>query len=170
MPRDVPDDRLSALGVELKPRLKGRDIVVASMSIKAVKVHGYEFHEWEHGARDTIKSWGMNRPIVIRDKPNKKTKPMPPIGDVLETAHMLVTHHSNAAVDAIVNGVPVYAKKGVGSLVSPAEMTKEAIEDPFFPSEKDRQAFLADVAYAQWTPDEMRSGKVWDFMRPLLCG
>lgn len=169
MPRGVPDDRLKTLEADLKPRQKGRDVVIACMSIKAVRIHGYDFREWENGVRKQVEQWGLNRTVVMRDKPNKKAKPMPAIADVLKTAHMLITHHSNAAVDALVNGIPTYAKKGVGSLWSAPDLTKESVENPYFPCERDRRALLADVAYAQWKPEEMRSGAAWEFMKTCLC-
>lgn len=167
MPRGMPGDRFKALDVEVKPRRAGKHIVIASMSIKAVKVHGYAFHQWETMIADRLQEMGYAS--ILRDKPNKKMPAMPPIGEVLANTSLLVTHHSNAAVDAIAAGVPVYALRGVGSLVSPGDLTKKAIETPYFPSDAEREAFLADVAYAQWQPAELRSGAAWEFMRGTLC-
>jgi hypothetical protein len=170
MRRACPDDRFKRLGIRLKPpQLNGRDIVIASMSLKSAKTHKFDIGEWEQAMRKRLSAMGLKFPIVQRPKPAKKQAPLPAIEHVLSTARILVTRHSNTAVDAMVSGVPFYAERGVGSLLSAKDLTCEMIETPTFCNDVDRHQLLADIAYAQWTPPEMRSGEAWDHMRQLLC-
>jgi hypothetical protein len=35
-------------------------------------------------------------------------------------------------------------------------------------TEQERRGLLADVAYAQWAPSEMRSGAAWEHIRGII--
>jgi hypothetical protein len=175
MRRGCSDERLRALGVEAKDAKAGQSIVIAGMSAKSAADHGFAPSQWETETIQLLQSL-TRRPLVYRPKPSwQGATPIPgatysterkPIEEVLADAHMLVSHHSNAAVDALAAGVPTYCLKGVGSLLSTASLAE--IEAPRLPSKELRRQFLADVAYCQWTPDEMRSGACWDHMKGLL--
>lgn len=72
--------------------------------------------------------------------------------------HAVVTFNSNLAVEAVLNGVPVFVDD-VGSMaLAVANRSLAYIESPLLP---DRRKWLRDLSYAQWTPDEMRSGLTW---------
>ena len=63
----------------------------------------------------------------------------------------MVTDHSNSQVDALVSGIPVITTsdmRTIGSL--------EQIEDP--PMDR---SFLKNLAYKQWSREEIESGKAW---------
>lgn len=170
MRRDCPADRFKALGIETnEPRLNGQEILIAGMSAKAAKVHGYDYGEWESQAKKEIERMKLKYPIRLRDKPNKKNKATETVTAALSRARILITRHSNAAVDALVAGVPFYAEHGVGALLSPTELTSGMIEQPSFSDEKVRNQLLYDIAYAQWSPPEMRTGDAWDHIRNLIC-
>lgn len=77
-----------------------------------------------------------------------------PIAEALASAKAVVTHHSNIAVEALAAGVPVHCVTGAGAACSvPLDRLGERPEG--------RESFLADVAYLQWSLDEMRSGAYW---------
>jgi hypothetical protein len=179
MLRNCPADRFNVLNVPVKSMgTSGRHVVVAGMSAKSASDHGLGAESWERRAIATIKSasprFASN--IIYRPKPSwKKSRRIEgagicdinkPIDDVLEGAHMLVTHHSNAAIDALVNGVPIYCEKGVGSVLSTARL--EDVETPRIPTDSERMALLHDIAYTQFTPMEMRDGVVWDQYREMI--
>jgi hypothetical protein len=157
---------------------RGRDVVlVAGMSGKAAGTHGFRPGEWE-GA--TMFELGQlidritrgEAPMQVfrpefRAKPEKIAKGET-IMQALARTRLLVTHHSNAAVDALFAGVPVFARKGVGRLISAAQMIQDnaLCIRPY--SEDERTGLLRDIAYAQWTPAEMRSGAAWDHIKRLI--
>lgn len=161
MPRGMPADRFEASGIELlRPAPRSSDIaLIAGMSAKSARVHGYGLDAWERQAATIARARGWR--AVLRPKAPRV------VIDAIETALMhcglLVTHHSNCAVDAIIAGVPVWALRGVGRLVSPADCPQ--FGNAMLLGEAARRAIMADVAYAQWTVDEMRSGAAWEFMR-----
>lgn len=164
--RKHPADRLAVHGVKIEPwRKKGNHIVVVGMSAKAALFSGFQPHQWE---RDTIAKLRKltSRPIIYRPKPNwlgakhlagstmMKTQPL---DDVLAGAHCVVAHHSNVAVEAILAGIPAICPEGVASVMASHQL--EDIEDPRKP--KGREQWAADIAYTQWSIDEMRRGQAW---------
>ena len=176
MRRGCPEDRFSRLGVQVREARAGKTIVVAGMSGKSARDHGYASNEWEAKVIDRLRKV-TRRPIVYRPKPSwKEARPIAgagysigsvPIADVLAGAHMLVSHHSNAAVDAIVAGVAVYCEQGVASLLSVPSL--ETVDDAKPATIQERLKLLQDIAWCQWTPSEMRSGECWDHYRELIC-
>ncbi len=177
MTRGCPGDRFARLGVEVRPPKPGQSIIVTGMSAKSAADHGYLPNQWEAGMIASLAAM-TSRPIVYRPKPSwRGATPIHgaaydegkvPLAQVLETAHLILSHHSNTAVDAVVAGVSTYSVAGVGSLMSTPALDKETIEAPYRWSDAERHAFLADVAYLQWMPAEMRSGACWDHMRGQL--
>jgi hypothetical protein len=73
----------------------------------------------------------------------------------LGSAAWAVTFNSNAAVDAVLAGVPTVATDA-GSMAWP--VTQRAIGDA---SEPDRAAWLSRLAWCQWTAAEIASGEAW---------
>lgn len=172
MRRACPDDRWRQAKFEIKPRQKdGNEILIAGMSEKAARTHGYRFGEWEDKTRKQIAAFKLKYPIVLRPKPNRKQRGLPEIQGALSKARIVISHHSNVAVDALIAGVPSFTDKGVGRLIHAnlaTELTCDFIEVPYFPREDDRRQLLCDIAYAQWTPAEMRSGAAFEHIRGLL--
>lgn len=163
-------DRFSAFGLEVKPwRKSGDRIVVAGMSAKAAAAEGLGCEQWE---RETIAQLRQitTLPIVYRPKPNC---PMvrPIHGSVYETgidieqslrgAHAVVTHHSNVAVDALLAGVPVFCPFGAASVLAEPDLAN--IDNPRMPD--GREQWAADLAYCQFSVEEMASGAAWRMLR-----
>lgn len=169
MRRDCPGDRWSRLGVEIQAPLIGkREIIVAGMSGKAAGTHGFKEDQWETLARSTILNLAPEAEVTMRPKPNKRNRVGSTIEEALSQCKLLVTHHSNTALDALVAGVPTYCVKGVGRLASPLELTPEYIRAPILPDESVRRQIMQDAAYAQWSPEEMRTGEAWSHIREIL--
>lgn len=164
-------DRARALGVVAKPwREDGKNILLAGMGQKAATVEGKLPEAWERSAIDAIKQVTKRR-IIYRPKPSwLGARPIPgttystkeqSLFDVLATCHAVVTHHSNAAVDAIVEGVPAFCWQGVAVPLSLQDISK--IEEPFFPPA--REQWISDIAYTQWSVEEMRKGLPWAHLK-----
>jgi hypothetical protein len=169
MSRGCPDDRLRRLGIDVQDdKVSGSEILIAGMSGKGAGTHGYKPGEWERATLKAVECLQTEFKTVVRHKPMKRCPPQESIEIALSRAKILVTHHSNAAVDALVAGVPVFATKGVGRLASSSFLDASGIIEPFRLSLRDRRQLLADTAYAQWTPTEMRSGAAWDHILQRL--
>lgn len=168
--RSLPAERFERLGLRVKPwRQAGREIVVAGHSFKSAQDHGMQYQAWERAVIAQLQGLGLE--VVYRPKPNDPfaqdiagvRTDRRPISEALEAAHAWVTHHSNSAVDALLAGVPVHCETGAAAAFS---VPLEDIADP--PLLEGREQFLADVAWLQWTFDEMRSGECWRHLRELL--
>lgn len=162
-------DRLESFGVEVKPWQDGGDeVLIFGAQAKAMHEHGIKYLEWETDMARELLARGVK--VVYRPKP---TDPMRaplqllgvgyddgPLDDALKRARCVVTHHSNAALDALVAGVSVYCETGAAAAFSVA---RDEIADP--PRRDGREQFLADCAWLQWSVDEMRGGSAWAHLK-----
>jgi hypothetical protein len=164
-------DRAELLGLQVKPwQTGGSHIILAGMSEKCAVVEGYKAHEWELAAVAELRKH-TERPIIYRPKPSwLDAKPIPgtqfepgldDLARLLEGCHAVVTHHSNVAIDALLGGIPAFTVEGAASTLCFTEISR--IERPWRPD--GREQFVADLAYTQWTPAEMRSGAVWRHLK-----
>jgi Methyltransferase domain len=89
--------------------------------------------------------------------------------DVLKDCHLMVTHGTSAAVFALQNGVSsMVLGEGIAKPLSLGP-TWDSIEVPYWPSDKERQQFFNDLAYCQWTIDELKSGEAWQELRLIFA-
>lgn len=155
--RDVPDDRWKETKASkiARPWQKGgRHIVIAAPSRTYAR-----FHRTENWIADTIDALARvtDRQLVIRDKEQYKRRP---IQMDIEGAHCLVTHGSNAAVESVILGCPVFVdKSSAAALVGQTDITK--IESPIYP---DREPWLRSLAYCQFDEKELVDGTLWRLM------
>lgn len=172
-----PDDRAKTHGLTLLPRRFGDCVLFAGASQKHCDFHG--LGDCTEYARRVIAEIGAHtdRPVIYRPKPSwRDAAPIDgtefsraPIrlADELKRCFALVTHSSNAAVDAIRAGVPVIIL-GPGIARPVASCCIGDVENPCWPSEETRSQWLADLAYCQWTVEEMASGDMWETVRRQL--
>lgn len=157
-------DRFSAFMLSIRPwRAAGTHVLLAGTSAKSAATRGMEAMEWELKALDRIRH-ATHRPVVYRPKPSwpgahpiKGCAYSPPhesLDAVLADCWAIVTLHSNVAVDGLVAGIPAFGGEGIAQAVSSGAI--EELEVPRFPA--DRIEMLADLAWCQWTPDEMATG------------
>ena len=78
-------------------------------------------------------------------------------GAALKGAWAVVTHHSNVAVDGLLQGIPAFCWQGVAAPLSSQDLTK--IETPVYPD--GREQWTADIAWCQWSIAEMKAGLPW---------
>lgn len=161
-------DRARALGITAKPWTgNGGHILVAGMSAKAAWAEKLEpVESFERGAIDTLRK-ATDRPIIYRPKPSWKdakpiegieySDPLQSLAEALTDCHAVVTHHSNVAVDGLVDGIPCFVWDGVATKMGSSDL--RLIDKPLRPDDRDQ--WCADVAYTQWTMQEMRQGLVW---------
>lgn len=131
---------------------EGRHIVIAEPSATYQKFHGIE--GWTKRTVAALKQY-TNRPLVFREKEMQRFGRK--LHQDLKGAHCLVTHGSNAAVEAVIMGCPVYVDEtSAASLVGHTDLSK--IEEPIYP---ERQPWLNSLAHSQWNEAEMCNGKLW---------
>lgn len=138
--------RLKALGITPQPwRKDGKHIVLTDHG------NGYkEFHRCKTWLRETYKTLrkATDRPIVVRPKEDRE-----PLQEALQGAHCLVSHGSNAAVEAVILGCPVFVNPI--SAAASVGRTDMDIENPVYP---DRMPWLMALADSQFTSHEIRNG------------
>jgi hypothetical protein len=166
MRRNCPADRFLAAGIELQERPAGvNQVLVIGMSEKAAGTHGFRPGEWETQMLNRVRELaGPDLNVIMRSK----SKNNQPIELTLRHTLVAVMHHSNVAVDALIQGVPIYARKGVGRLVSRDSIEYAGSIGWDIPTYETRRQLLQDIAYAQWTPAEMRTGAAWEHIRGLI--
>lgn len=148
--RDVPKDRWMALRTPQTAWSQGGDhIIIATPSDTYHAFH--RTHDWLEKTVAELKRY-TDRPLRIREK----LSPVPLAAD-LNGAHALVTHQSNAAVEAVIMGCPVFVDRGsAAALVGHTDLSK--IETPIYP---DRKPWLCSLAYSQWNEEELTNGALW---------
>src|SRR3989338_7336791 len=174
-----PSDRWEKLNVRLKPLRQGNHILYADCTRKFAAYHDLDPIAFASKAVETIQRT-TDKPILYRQKPSARDvlskSPIPgtilsdirvPIEKELSKVFALVTFSSNAALDAIVNGVPAFVLgPGIAKPVSNTDLEKLA--DPWFPTDAERLRWCHAVAYCQWQIWEIEEGLVWQDLKRLL--
>lgn len=161
-------DRWNRLGVTLAPwRKDGGHVLVCGQIPWDASVQDTDHVEWCQETITRIRQ-RTSRKIVFRPHPKCAAKveygvnadmvSTAPLADDLANAHCVVTYSSNSGVDAAIAGVPVFADDH-GSMAWPiANKSFAWVDSPVRP---DREQWAANLAYTQWTIDEIREGKAW---------
>jgi hypothetical protein len=152
--RDWPSDRFAEFAVDVRPwRKSGHEIIVCPPTDYFMRAH--DCLDWLETTLDALRSY-TDRPIIIREKPQPGETAVP-LETALKPAHALVTHSSNVAIEAACLGTPVFVDPA--SAAAPIGQTDLAmIETPTYP---EREAWLAHLAYSQFSFDEIRNGTAW---------
>jgi hypothetical protein len=162
--RNSPPDRREKLGVILEPWKQGEHILLCGQVPWDASVDFTDHRKWlEQTARAL--ALHSSRTVVFRPHPKCQMAPIPDtvyscrqLGQDLMDAWAVVTFNSNTAVEAVIQGIPVFAAD-VGSMAMPvANADLSRIETPDMP---DREQWLNDLCYTQWTPEEMKEGLPW---------
>lgn len=140
-------------------------VLIAGLGDKARVQYGPDVVDaWETARmRDCIERW-PTRPILYRKK--KAASPTPgwahvasglPIEQVLKGKSLVITWHSNVAVDAIRMGIPVVCQDGAAAAVCTSVVPSSPEQLPL----EVRARFLANLAWFQWAPEEARQFWAW---------
>jgi len=151
---EYPEDRLNKLGAKLRPwRRHGDHILVIPLTGAIADYYNIDPEKWLQSAVSEISN-ATDRPVQT------KIKGQGNLEQALKNCWCMVTHSSNVAVDAIMNGVPAITLGE--SICESVSWSFEDIERPVWP---EREWWLRGVAYNQWTLDEMRSGECWSHIK-----
>lgn len=152
--KEFPADRWQAMKTPLWPWSENRQghIVVAEPSPTYARFHGIE--GWTEQTVAKLKQLTGKR-IVLRDKEMQRFGRK--LHQDLKGAHCLVTHGSNAAVEAVFMGCPVFVDPcSAAALVGRTDL--DQIEWPSFP---DREAWVRSLCYSQFNERELVDGTLW---------
>ncbi len=168
-----PSDRWDKLGITPQPRKRGERIIMADYSDKFASFYGLEGTNPSAGWIEEIKK-RTAKPLHYRSRLTPRSTDdgdagrTEKMGELLENAHALVTFSSNAAVDAVLSGVPAFVLgPGIAKPVSNTDLSN--IDDPWFPTDKERLQWCYDLAYCQWRVDEMEDGSLWNYLKGILA-
>lgn len=164
--KGMKPDRWEKLGVNLKPWAKGDHIVLCAQVPWDASVDHVDYMAWLGEAADALRA--INRRVVFRPHPMANLGPIPgfeystkPIVNDLVGAHCVVAFNSNSTVEGVIEGVPaVVCDKGAMAW----DVAGHSLGEVAAPPMEDREAWAADLAYSQWTLDEMRSGEAWEHL------
>lgn len=149
-------ERWNALNIEIRAwRQTGEYVLVVEQSEHFMRLAGEP--DWLERTLNELPKH-TDKPIVRRTwTPNKKLASAS-LHEDLRGAWALVTYSSSAAVEALIDGVPVFV--GAECAASPmASGSLENIESPETP--KGRKQWAAGLAGLQWTLEELREGVAW---------
>lgn len=154
---DSPDDRAAKFPVQLLPwRRDGKHVLLCGQVPWDASVDHINFNAWLSVARESL-ARVTERPVRFRPHP-QIAKPDMSLEEDLEDCWAVVTFNSNAAVDAAIRGVPVFAADA-GSMAYP--IANKDLSHIEIPSTPERKQWLNNLAYTQWTQEEMRQGLTW---------
>lgn len=168
--RKHDDSRLGRFGLSPKRWREGRHILLAGMGDKAAGAEGFRVEAFERDAIAALRHV-TDRPIIYRPKPSwLMAQPIDgtiyspkshDLNAIMAGAHAVVTHHSNVAVEGLIAGVPAFCWKGVATPLALQDLAR--IEVPLYPD--GREQWAADVAWTQWSIDEMDRGLAWRYLK-----
>ncbi len=144
-------------------------VLVAGMGTKGCDLYGIRHQSWDRWAVEEIQKY-TDRKIIYRPKPSE-VNPKPIDGTILSQSHenvkdiisrswCIVTHHSNVAVDALLLGIPAICYGGAASCT-----LKSKIKDVETPDYIDREQFFHNLAYCQFSLQEMTTGECWGYIK-----
>lgn len=172
--KNVGPDRWALHGKPLGPvRNHGAYVLIAGQVAGDMSTHGIDLDAWY--AETVSKLHEQTQfPIAFRPHPLSRTNGAPKtttvlngtLADALRNAAAVVTYNSNTGVDAALAGVPVYTADR-GSMAW--DVAAHKLSDLFngVASERlkeGREKWVNELAYCQWTLDEIREGLAWQHL------
>lgn len=151
---DPCNKRLRQLNIELKPyNTNGRNIIVCGLTENFAKNHPYlklDAKEWEEDVVKYLSSI-TDRPIIIK---NKDGKPLD-----FRDAYLVVVHSSNAAIEALINGIGVLV---LGESICSPISSFEVIGREWW--NLMRYEILCNAANNQFTLEELTKPETWELL------
>lgn len=174
------EDRWLKYGQEIQPCLRDRPgeyILFAGSSQKYCNYHSlgdataYASRIFKRARLYTA------RPFIYRPKPSWAhavpientlfSGPSEGFKDVLKRTNCVITHGSNACLEAVLNGVPaIVLGEGITRGLCSTDLSD--IPNPKLPHPKEVYRLACGVAYCQWTLEEYASGEALKSLIPLL--
>lgn len=152
-----------------EPPLEAAPVVIMGQMKGDQALAGADIDQWYREAARVIREHhGIEpafrpHPLGVQEAPEGVPLFAGSLADALAAARAVVTLNSTVGVDAAVAGVPVTVCDE-GAMAWPvAALGLEA--EPVTP---DREAWAHDLAWCQWSEEEMRRGEAWEALRGLV--
>ena len=115
-----------------------------------------KYHRASNWLEETIEQLKLytNRPIIVRHKPTP-SNPSVPLLQQLDNAWALVTHSSNVAVEAVLDGVPAFVSDR-SACASLGNTDLRNIDSPHY---SDRELWLANITHSNFLLKNLDVGK-----------
>lgn len=165
--RHVPNDRWTKL-LEQDPRLswKGwknynKKILLIVPNPKACRYYGLDYDIWMEKTTAQIKA-NIDLPIEVRIKGARSERNQGySIYDAFDTGvYATVAMNSIAALESVLYGIPAFVS--VPCAASPlASMDLRQLTDPYRPPAEKISAQCCNLAYGQFTGEELQNGTAW---------
>lgn len=155
-----PADRFESLQIPIHGRRHGSKIIIAAPDEKPCRFYGIDREQWIQDTVNTIKRY-TDRPVIVRERAARRQDRVftDPLSEVLKKdVHALVTFNSNAAVEAVIDGVPVFVLAPTHAAAPVGNRDLGQIENPFWPDNSLRYSWLCHLAYCQYHVRELRDG------------
>lgn len=165
-----PSERFERFGKKFKNWKKnGTKILIAAPDEKPMKFYGLDLESWINDTIAFIKQH-TDRPIEVRKRDKNRltrTTEKPFVKAINDDVFALVTFNSNAAVESIFEGIPVFtlAPASAASPVGLQDLSK--IEQPYYPDQDKLWAWGCHLSYGQYHTSELKSGKAMDMLLKL---
>jgi hypothetical protein len=179
---EFPSDRLEALNVSVEDdrRVEGGKVVIIGQVPEDTQ-HGMnvdELNEWYLSRYGTlVEDYGIDpERIVFRPHPKAPNgfKPLigkmeidmdpQPFATVASEIDFIVTLNSTLFYEATMLGVPVVCS----GLAHYKEFASRDPSDIRLLTAEEKEVFLRCASYSQWTIDELREGKFYEALEPLI--
>lgn len=146
--------RWEQLGLSVAPWRRSGSFVLVCPPAPVSPDRGLDLSGWLPATLTMLKA-NTDREIRVREKTDRTAVPL---AQALHGAHALVCWTSNAAVEALLAGVPVFCTAPCAAYrMGHSDLAK--IEAPHLPP--DREQWAWNLAANQWTLREMASGQCW---------
>lgn len=149
-------ERFLMHGLDIKPwRTEGKYILVTVQSDWWYERHFTSKAQWLKEVLHALKVY-TDIPVLVREKP--RSQPDTYIYDDIRHAWALITHSSNTAVQAVLEGVPIFVTWPCAALAM-GTLDLSLINDPLCP--RGRYQWACNLADNQWSMKEIENGKCW---------
>lgn len=164
---DMPAARWEATGLQLREDFDpAGPVVLVGIGRKSRAQFGLRGQEWELRTLAEIRRVYPKRRVLYRPKKPERLAGVPSvegeIEDALRGASLVVCRHSNVAVDACIAGIPAVCEDGAAAALYGRDLAR-----PVTPDRAQRLAFLHNLAWWNWKPNEAE--EAWRFLL-MVCG
>lgn len=174
--KDMPDHRAMKLRRDfgmrcLAWRESGKHILLCGQVPWDASVDHIHYEMWLYDIARQLQGY-TKRPIRFRPHPlanipsPKGCKPTEHVSifDDFEDCWAVVTFNSNSGVEALMHGIPVVALDAGAMYYHLAEHWVSKVDSPYTPNNEERAQWLNNLAFCQWTLDEMSNGEAWQHL------
>ncbi len=155
---DVPDDRLKAFNVDIKPwQTNGEYIIILAPNPKPLLYYtgSDDVLAWCLDVKEKLLKY-TDRKIFIRFKESAKRRGKDPLSKYLDKCHAVVTLQSVGCIETITAGIPTL-NLAPSCLNGLYKSNLNMIEN--LPKPINRYEWLKSLTYSQFTLQEFESGK-----------